>query len=1359
MLILKRVEIQGFKSFADRTEMRFSGKGVAAVVGPNGCGKSNIADSINWVLGEQSAKTLRGSNMQDVIFAGTRERKPLGMAQVTLVMVDPTGRTAIPGLRPEAVKEQARGRRSGKPEAQEAAAEGAESAPAAESVTAANEAVNGATEAGAPVEVIEVKTNGHSNGFSLAHPGKEQEISVTRRLFRSGESEYLINGRPCRLRDIQELFMGTGLGPESYAIIEQGRIGQVLMSKPLERRGVIEEAAGISKFKTKRRLAEAKLESAKQNLSRVFDILEEVGRQVNSLKRQAGKAKRYEELKSGLDEQLRTALAGRYFLLEREAARVSQALEAATRGWHELQQKVEAEEEALRQARETLYQVESDLTAARQKLSEVKLEAERTRGQIESQVKQVAGIEQRLEQGEADNEQLGERLGQLDQEHLHLAEQLEEFELQANDARERLQAKQAERAEREGDLRERERVLEGTRQQVVRLLGEAATLRNQTAQIDAYLQSVERDEARIRREEEAVNADLARLEEQKKDLSARLSTRQMDLESVQDRRQRVEGELAERREAVKATRGELERSRAELFRVKSRRDSLDEILSHRSYTTETVKRLFTAVEQKQVDGFHPAGVLADFVELTDPMFEKATEEFLHEELEYVVVKQWDDAQRGLELMRSDLDGRATFLVEPSLNGDASSVLPAAAPEPPIGPETGIVGRLSEGLRFTNGLTNAPAALLPRLARCYLAENRDAARRLSLQYPDLYFLLSDGVCYHGHAVSGGRHTGSGPLALKRELRELSAAYQRQQASFAEAEERLKQFEADAQLLAEQLEELRAEQQKQEKETLVLEQEMRKVSEELNRANQKLSVARLELERLARDGARAREQRAEKQALVETHEQQRAEMEGRLEQGRAELEESKGEVARLAEEHSVLRVELAGFEERKRGIENALERLGQQSREVAARRQQLGEEMGRLAASRTRLLELNLTLDAKAQQLAEEEAHFQQRVAEMAGQEATCRTKLAAHEEELKALRNSASEAQESRGQVEVELVRRQSDLKYLDETSRKELDTPVADLARAQAASLAAPQEPPSEITLEALEAALRESMAAEEAAETAARLLEALAQAESDEEKEAARALALEALCSAAPAAAWAPDEMAVAEAEERVAELRKKIEALGGVNPEAWREFQEAQQRYDFLNSQRQDLLDSIKDTDQAIKEIDTESRKRFAEAFEIINENFRQTFQTLFGGGTGEMRLIGEGDQLEQGIEIVAQPPGKRLQNVQLLSGGEKALTAMALLMGIFRYQPSPFCILDEVDAPLDEANVGRFTNLIKELAAQTQFIVITHAKKTMEAAETLYGVTMQEQGISKLVSVRLQAPPPPPAAAEAQVSALPN
>jgi chromosome segregation protein len=1293
LLTLKRVEIQGFKSFCDRTEMRFQGRGVAAVVGPNGCGKSNLSDAISWVLGEQSAKSLRGARMEDVIFAGTHGRKPVGMAQVTMVLVDPTGSVVIPGARPEQAK-------PGK---------GAKTAPVAVEPTA--EAPVQAVPVEGPVEVIEVPqtealtaepANGHANGtngiarpngFSLHSPGKEQEIVITRRLFRSGESEYLINGKQARLRDIQDLFMGTGLGPESYAIIEQGRIGQILSSKPLDRRAVIEEAAGISKFKTKRRLAEAKLEGAKQNLTRVFDILEEVNRQVNSLKRQAGKAKRYEELKTELDAQLRVALTGRYRLLEREATRVALELGEATRAYQELHTSVETEEKSLASARETFYQTEANLTEARKRLAEVRIETERTRGQIESQARQIGGIDQRLQQGEGESEEMYKRLEALDQERTNLTAQLQQLQVQAGEARERLMAKNEEKDSLQAQLRERERGLESARQQVVRLLGESSQLKNQVGQIDTYLSAMERDTARVQHDETTAITDLARLEQSKAEFGIRLSNRQMELENIQNRRKSVDADLQERRARAQETRRQLDGLKTETSRLRARRDSLEEILSHRAYTTESVKRLFTAIERGQAQDLNPAGVLADFVDLTDPKFEKATEEFLHEELEYVVVKTWDDAQRGIDVLRGDLDGRATFLVEPHLNGDSAAVAASPVHEPAIGPETGIVGRLSDGIRFTNGLTNAPAALLPRLARCFLAEGRDSAQRLAMMYPDLFFLLPDGVCYSGHAVSGGKKTGTGPLALKRELREISGQFQARQTALATAQETLDQLDSEIQSLSEELERLRTDQQRQEKETLVLDQEMRKISEEFNRANQKLSVSRAELERLQRDAARSMEQRQQKQALVEEREQQRVAVEQSLEQGRADLESLKQEVNQLAEEHSVLRVELAGFDERRRGVENASARLENQIREVTNRRQSLLAEMERLGVARNRFLENNMQLEERAGSLADEQQFFEKTVGELSELETAQRAALAASEENIKTTRQASAEAHDKRNQIELNLVRRQSELKFLDDTCRKDLDIPVAELAAQAAAAPAEVQE-----------------------GETAPAVVEL--------------------------------DEMAVSDVEERVSELRKKIEALGPVNPEALHEYQESQQRYDFLNTQRQDLLDSIRDTEKAINEIDSESRKRFVEAFAVINDKFRDMFKSLFGGGLGEMRLTGDGDALDQGIEIVASPPGKRLQNVLLLSGGEKALTAVALLMAIFHYQPSPFCILDEVDAPLDEANVGRLANLLKEMAAQTQFIVITHAKKTMEAAEMLYGVTMQEQGVSKLVSVRLQAPPPPPA-----------
>jgi len=707
--------------------------------------------------------------------------------------------------------------------------------------------------------------------------------------------------------------------------------------------------------------------------------------------------------------------------------------------------------------------------------------------------------------------------------------------------------------------------------------------------------------------------------------------------------------------------------RANLSRQKARKDSLEEILSHRAYTTESVKRLFLGLEHGQIEGFKPSGVLADFVEVADPGWEKACEEFLHEELEYVVVGGWAEADRGVELMRSGSDGRATFLVHP----EASAASPLA---PDLSAQPGVVGRLRDTLRLTNGFAQAPQGLLPRLARCFLVSDRGAAQALATSNPDCYFLLQDGVTYHGHAVSGGRKTAGGPLALKRELRELSALVETAQRLADDLTAELEDLERGTALLSEDFEHLRAQQQTQEKDALALDHEQRKLAEEYARTGQRLSVARLELDRLGREDQRSRAQRDQSQALVAEKEQARFDREKALEEARGDFERLQAHAHGIAEEHAALRAELAGLDERVRSEKASAARLEAGLRHLTARREELAREMERWGVERARLLADNIELDQRAGLLGQDTAAAVASVERLTLAETEGRATLAALDDSLKSMRVQAQSAQEKRSEFELELVKKQAELKYLDETSRKELSAAASEVA--------------------ALDAGVE-------------------------------------------------TDEAGVAEAEQRSQEIREKIEGLGPVNPQALEEFQEAQQRYDFLNTQRQDLIDSIRDTEKAIQELDTESRRRFKEAFDAINEHFKQMFQTLFGGGQGEMRLTDEANLAESGIDIVASPPGKRLQNVLLLSGGEKSLTAMALLMAIFRYTPSPFCILDEVDAPLDEPNIQRLTRLIKEMAAETQFIVITHAKRTMEAAQALYGVTMQEPGVSKLVSVKFDSP----------------
>ena len=1219
MLKLKRVELQGFKSFCDRTELRFNGGGIAAVVGPNGCGKSNLSDAISWVLGEQSAKSLRGARMEDVIFAGTRDRKALGLAAVTMTLVDP------------ALYQ----------DAQDAAA-----------------SLGG--------------SNGHSPHSHAgpipitAHQGKNGEITITRRLFRSGESEYLINGHTARLRDIQDIFMGTGLGPESYAIIEQGRIGQILSSKPQDRRGVIEEAAGITKYKTRKRLAEAKLESAKQNLARVFDILEEVTRQVNSLKRQAAKAKRYGELKTEMDARLRVALSGRFRMLEREAAKAALDLNLASAELRGLSEQVAAKELAHTALQSESYQTEKQLTEQRRDLAECKVETERTRGRLESQVKESGAIEQRISQAERESQELELRMGSIGEDLDTHQQHVSALDQQIGQSRERMVEKNRLREELQATVREREKAIEASRTAVLRLLGEVSTLRNQLAQMNEYLAGIERESARVQKDDLGASAELERLGVARQALSETMAQRQLELETVTGERRRTEEDLSGRRQNAVEVRGRIDQLRTECSKVKARKESLEEVLAHRSYTTDSVKRLFAALEKGKAQDLKPQGVLADFVEV-DPQFEKPAEEFLHDELEYVVVENWAQADRGLDFLRAELDGRATFLVHPEKNGNGGAHLP----EPSIGPETGILSRLSDSLRLTNGLANRAATLLPRVSLCFVAEDRASAQRLATCYPHLYFLTTEGLCYHGHTVTGGKKSASGPLAMKREARELGVSLQSKQKALDEQVARLADLDREIGILAAELERLRGVQQSREKDRVALEHEMRKLGDDTNRANSRLSVARLELDRLKRDAERSQEQRGRNQQAVAEKEELRERREQELEDQRQFLEKLEVEAATLGEDHSALRAELAGLEERHRAERAAMGRLEAQQKEAKSRLGAIVSEIERLGVHRAGLLANNIELDRKLATLAEQSLRTEDAVNRLAAEEAHMRATLAATEDELKQLRVKVEEAHTNRSQIEVDLVRRQAELKYLDETSRKELNIAVEELAAG----------------------------------------VETI------------------------------PDVEAIGEAERLYEEVRARIEALGPVNAQAMEEFQEASQRQEFLSVQRQDLLDSIRDTEKAIADIDIVSRQKFAEAFERINQNFREAFQTLFGGGTGEMRLTDESNLADSGIDIVASPPGKKLQNVLLLSGGEKALAAVALLMAIFRYQPSPFCILDEVDAPLDEANIERLTRLLREMSTETQFIVITHSKKTMESASAMYGVTMQEPGVSKLVSVKFQ------------------
>ncbi|HWZ57146.1 MAG TPA: chromosome segregation protein SMC, partial [Verrucomicrobiae bacterium] len=747
------------------------------------------------------------------------------------------------------------------------------------------------------------------------------------------------------------------------------------------------------------------------------------------------------------------------------------------------------------------------------------------------------------------------------------------FDRQIADARERMIEKNQARETLQTRLEHQEKSIADGRMVVLRLMGEISTIQNQLAQIDEYLAGIERETARAQKEEQSAAVELARLAAARKELSEAMVRRQMDLEAVSGERHRTEQELGAQKSAAAELRAQIEAVRDDCSHLKARKSSLEDILSHRAYSTEPVKRLFGAMDSGD---FKPLGLLADFVEV-DPAYERAAEEFLHDELEYVVVEDWSHAEQGMNLVRDGSDGRATFLVHGGAGIQPANTDPIAN-----------LPRLTDYLRLTNGLADRALDLLPRLANCRIAQDRADAQRLAEENPNFFFLLPDGLCYHGRTLSGGKKTAGGPLVMKRELRELSGTLAARESQLEEQVGRLDALDHEIGGLEAELERLRTLQQAGEKDSLALDHEMRKLSEETARSNSRISVARLDLERLRRESERSVQQRDLNRDSVAEKETLRVSRDQELTAQTEEMETLEADAAHLTEEHAALRVELAGLEERHRAERASMARVEAQLAEVTGRREELTRETERLGIERARLLADNIELDRKSAELAAQTLAAEADVNRLAFEETQLRELLSDTDEKLKTLRSEVEIAHQKRSEIEVDLVKKQAELKYLDETSQKELNIPVAELM-------------PAEETL---------------------------------------------------------PDGEALAEAERQYDEIHARIEALGPINPQALEEFQECQQRHEFLSVQRQDLIDSIRDTERAIQEIDEVSRQKFAEAFEAINANFREAFQTLFGGGSGEMRLTDETNIAESGIDIIASPPGKKLQNVLLLSGGEKAL-----------------------------------------------------------------------------------------------------
>jgi chromosome segregation protein len=1282
LLKLKKVQILGFKSFCDRTEVQLSGEGIAAIVGPNGCGKSNISDAITWVLGEQSAKSLRGIKMEDVIFAGTRDRKPTGMAEVSLTLVDPEVYDgASLNDEPEIVIDEATPtdwdetslRQQRAEETEEAVAE-AQPGTIIEGDAKGPHILPPQTEADAvaglanPNNVV-LKIRRRKFGRAPVRAG---ELTITRRLFRSGDSEYLLNGKICRLRDIQDIFMGTGLGGESYAIIGQERIGQLLSSKPLDRRAILEEAAGITRFKTKKRLAELRLEAARLNLSRVNDIFDEVTRQMSTLKRQASKAERYGALRDELRTRLRVVLASRMSQLDTEQTATTEKISLLATQIDAQAATVETIDAEHTEGIRAGYALDQQIRDTGAKANQSAVELERITARSAANADRIAELTSRLATGADDLAQAREQLASLAGELEQHRSFLENATTESAGSREAAQSRQAQAQEAVRALASAEQQAEQNRRSTMQLVQRTAQTRNEEAQAAAALAGLEREAERLLSESDIARQELETLGLQRGQVK-------MSFESVTERLKRLEAEIAELRLLIEASRSEESRSkrrgdqlRGEVATLTGRRNSLESLIREHSYSTDTVRNIFkTSAYKQNTDGMAAVGTLADFLEV-DGKYESVVDEFLRDELNYIVVKSWDAADAGMHLLQTDVTGRATFLVHPNdsqANFAFAEGMTSAAQTNIEGIE-GVVP-LKECVRVLDGFGRSLEVILPKLREGFVAPDSYTARSLALSNPQAFFLSPSGETFHNVTVTGGRPRAQGPLALKRELAEVQQKLER-------AEQELAQTDITTAALQHQIANLNGTIEGKTHERRDAEREFANSGAALRQMESEVARIERRLQDWALTNERNRDARNQKSELIgrrqqeaEAFENERSTLEASLAALQEQLAELRGRREDLQQAAAEAAAALAGLEERRRnaaanfdqttrlynGQNQRIQQLDQQLTSASAEKLRREEETAALAIQHTELSELRATAVAEGARLTTQAAELRVAMAEL--------------DQRLRTLRHETEALREQRAGLTARAAKLASDIEHIDATCLNDLGA--------------------DPITL-----------------------------------REDATIVRIEG------------EDLHAQEEESRA--LKQRLEAMGPVNMMALEEYNETTTRHSFLETQRKDLLDSIENTQASIKEIDDVSRLKFDEAFQIINENFSITFAKLFGGGHAFMKLTDAENSNESGIDIVASPPGKKLQNILLLSGGEKALTALSLLVGIFQFQPAPFCVLDEVDAPLDETNVGRFAKLISEMSATTQFVVITHSKRTMAQADVIYGVTMQEPGVSKIVSVNL-------------------
>ncbi len=1184
-MFLKRIEIIGFKSFARRTVLDFQ-EGVTVIVGPNGCGKSNVFDAMRWVLGEQRVKSLRASKMCDVIFNGTAQIKPSNVAQVSLVI---DNRSSL-----------------------------------------------------LPVEV--------------------KEIVITRRLFRDGESHYLINRVPCRLRDIHELFMDTGIGTTAYSMMEQGQVDFIINAKPLERREIFDEAAGIAKYKARKAEALRKLERTTEDLLRLSDVIAEVKRTLNSLKRQAAQARRYKELREQRDSIDKILLCRRSEQVTNQLTEVRKRLEERQDSLYQVNTQMAKLEALWQEAQVRTEELQEQISESQSAVFSVRSELEQMRHKCEVLHDRIDEYTRREKDSQTENESLSTKIKDLNQRAESYNEILQRLENEVQELEEQKTAKEEMLRKLLVDRREFDETFQRLNQEVSDLLDK----KNQCLE---SRRSNELQKNKYDYQLEELEKDLANAEGSKERLETNLNKQKGEVAALEDRINALTTEFERLKNDQKNKQQELERLverhdtlREEIHGLKAEERVLQDVIGNYEGYNQAVKEIMRAAREGELSDV--IDVLTGVIEV-DADIEPAIESALAEKLQYILVKDLESCLKTIEFLdKKSKSSRAVIM--PCKNCRLNGKNGGGAEN-----QSQLEGVVGKAIDFIRCAPEWNSLLSNLLNDTLLVKDRDAALRLASTTPQT-LVTRDGSFIIGSAgeiIVGNGKTNGRLLGRRRKLAVLKDTIAERSSSLEDGKAKVNDLRT---------------------ELSTIEETIKKVTEQRNDQEITLSVCKNELQKLQQQVV---ENELDREKALTAIEEVQAELEkihkvieettkeeAAIGRGLDEVNRKKHEmiesttaadekISELKNDIHTLHTDFSLALERKKSMEQQSQEVQHEIEEMKRTIHKKGRELKQLGEDRERMIKELADTTSLIETREVESSECTRRLNQQETELQDLQTKSKEWHQQIQTMQRDRIEIENDLNDQKVKVAELKTQMDYFDQQSQEKFHIGISDLQK----------------TVE--------------------------------------------------------HSDMSNNELQEELTQIRQRIDRIGSINPQALEDYERQNERYEFLTKQQQDLIDAKESLEKTIKTIDSTCLRLFNEAFSEIRQNFVEIFRRLFGGGRADLNLTESDDIMEAGIEIVAQPPGKKLSHISLLSGGERALTAIALMFALFLRKPSPFCILDEIDAPLDDSNVELFKSLLKEFVPDVHFVIVTHNKRSMMLGTTLYGVTMEEPGVSKIISLSME------------------